>query len=259
MPQFSDDLFLGSAQTYMGVNTNSALGDPSSMDLGVGPVGRIYVWDTVPAAKAANNLVTSTTPTVAGSLTITAGAGVTAVTLSNGSTAYQLDVPRAVSVATASGTHASANLTVSGYDYYGQAMSEVIASSASASTTVNGNATFNDEVTISTGKILHVDKIIATNANSLTIDDNLTISTGKQLVCSDMTSTDIISTDTFGSNVADSITIVDNVIIGSAAFGNKTLTVLATSRFNDNINLASGKTISSGGVPLASSATAYTR
>ena len=142
MPQFSDDLFLGSAQTYMGVNTNSALGDPSSMDLGVGPVGRIYVWDTVPAAKAANNLVTSTTPTVAGSLTITAGAGVTAVTLSNGSTAYQLDVPRAVSVATASGTHASANLTVSGYDYYGQAMSEVIASSASASTTVNGKKAF---------------------------------------------------------------------------------------------------------------------
>ena len=127
MPQFSDDLFLGTAQTYMGVNTNSALGDPSSMDLGVGPVGRVYVWDTVPAAKAANNLVTSTTPTVAGSLTITAGAGVTAVTLANGSSAYQLDVPRAVSVATASGTHASANLTVSGYDYYGQAMSEVIA------------------------------------------------------------------------------------------------------------------------------------
>ena len=63
MPQFSDDLFLGSAQTYMGTNTNSNLGDPSPMDLGVGPVGRIYVWDTVPAAKATNNLVTSTTPT----------------------------------------------------------------------------------------------------------------------------------------------------------------------------------------------------
>ena len=142
MPQFDDDIFLGTAQTYMGTNSNSNLGDPAPMDLGVGPVGRIYVWDTVPAAKAANNLVTSTTPTVAGSLTITAGAGVTAVTLNNGSTAYQLDVPRAVSVTTASGTHASANLTVSGYDYYGQAMSEVIASSASASTTVNGLKAF---------------------------------------------------------------------------------------------------------------------
>lgn len=37
MPQFSDDLFLGTAQTYMGVNTNSNLGDPSPMDVGVGP------------------------------------------------------------------------------------------------------------------------------------------------------------------------------------------------------------------------------
>ena len=139
MPQFSDDLFLGTAQTYMGVNTNSALGDPSSMDLGVGPVGRIYVWDTVPAAKATNNLVTSTTPAAAGSLTLTAGSGVTAVTLNSGSTAYQLDVPRAVSV-TAAALATTRNFTVSGFDYYGEAMSEVIASSAGA--TVNGLKAF---------------------------------------------------------------------------------------------------------------------
>ena len=139
MPQYSDDLFLGAAQTYMGVNTNSALGDPSPMDLGVGPVGRIYVWDTVPAAKATNNLVTSTTPAAAGSLTLTAGAGVTAVVLNSGTTAYQLDVPRAVSV-TAAALATTRNFTVSGFDYYGQAMSEVIASTAGA--TVNGLKAF---------------------------------------------------------------------------------------------------------------------
>jgi hypothetical protein len=139
MPQFSDDLFLGTAQTYMGVNTNSALGDPSPMDLGVGPVGRIYVWDTVPAAKAANNLVTSTTPATAGSLTLTAGAGVTAVVLNSGATAYQLDVPRAVSV-TAAALATTRNFTVSGFDYYGQAMSEVIA--CTAGSTVNGLKAF---------------------------------------------------------------------------------------------------------------------
>lgn len=139
MPQFSDDLFLGAAQTYMGTNSNSNLGDPSPMDLGIGPVGRVYVWDTVPAAKATNNLVTSTTPAAAGSLTLTAGAGVTAVVLSTGSTAYQLDVPRAVSV-TAAALATTRNFTVSGYDYYGQAMSEVIASSAGA--TVNGLKAF---------------------------------------------------------------------------------------------------------------------
>lgn len=158
MPQFSDDLFLGSAQTYMGVNTNSALGDPSPMDLGVGPVGRIYVWDTVPAAKAANNLVTSTTPSGAGSLTLTAGAGVTAVTLTNGSTAYQLDVPRAVSVTTGAGSPTSRNFTVSGFDYYGQAMSEVIASSGTASTTVNGLKAFFQitGITVSGGTVVAI-------------------------------------------------------------------------------------------------------
>jgi hypothetical protein len=139
MPQFSDDLFLGSAQTYMGINTNSALGDPSPMDLGVGPVGRIYVWDTVPAAKATNNLVTSTTPAASGSLTLTAGAGVTAVVLNSGVTAYQLDVPRAVSV-TAAALATTRNFTVSGFDYYGQAMSEVIASTAGSA--VNGKKAF---------------------------------------------------------------------------------------------------------------------
>lgn len=139
MPQFSDDLFLGPAQTYMGTNTNSNLGDPSPMDLGVGPLGRIYVWDTVPATKATNNLVTTTTPAASGALTLTAGAGVTSVTLSTGTTAYQLDVPRAVSVTqVAAGT--SRNFTVTGYDWYGQQMSEVIASTAGS--TVNGLKAF---------------------------------------------------------------------------------------------------------------------
>ena len=50
MPQFSDDLFLGSAQSYVGTNSNSALGNPSPMSLGFGPMGRVYLYDTTPAA-----------------------------------------------------------------------------------------------------------------------------------------------------------------------------------------------------------------
>ena len=96
MPQFSDDLFLGSAITDMGMN----LSDPSPMSQGVGPLGRIYVWDSVPAAKVANNLVTSVTPAAAGSLTVVAGTSVTAVTTAGGVSAFQLDVPRAVRVTT---------------------------------------------------------------------------------------------------------------------------------------------------------------
>ncbi len=140
MPQFSDDLFLGPAQTYMGTNVNSNLGDPSPMDLGVGPVGRIYVWDTVPLTKGAANIAAASAYT--GAITLTAGTGVTSVVRSDGVTALQLDVPRAVSVTIGAGTITDRNVTVTGYDYYGQKMSEVIATGTTQSTTVNGKKAF---------------------------------------------------------------------------------------------------------------------
>ena len=306
MPQFSDDLFLGPAQTYMGTGirpyTTTATGgtgstssttltvtalnqgapivigmyvdgtsvtdgtyitafgtgtggtgtytlnqainianttaltmqgniqfdDPSPMDLGVGPLGRIYVWDVIPQALVANNIAASQTPVASGSLTLTAGTSVKSVTRNDGSTALQLDLPRAVKVTTgtatgstlagvattgtggqisytsntsvftgqrvtvtgtaggtgaitgytnpttyilsavtattatllttASGAVASTAgtisgltftlgaapqvITVSGYDYYGQAMSEAITSSVAVSTAVNGKKAF---------------------------------------------------------------------------------------------------------------------
>jgi hypothetical protein len=216
MPQFSDDLFLGPAQTYMGTglrpytstftgsistttltvtalltgspivlgmyidgtsvtdgsyitafgtgtggagtytvsasstassttitgHTNVPLDNPSPMSLGIGPLGRIYVWDIVPQALIANNIAATQTPAAAGSLTLTAGTSVKSVVTTAGQTVLQLDCPRAVGVTTGAGSPVSANFTVSGYDYYGQPMSEVIASSASASTKVNGKKAF---------------------------------------------------------------------------------------------------------------------
>lgn len=112
---------------------NALLGDPSPMDVGVGPLGRVYVWDVVPQTLVANNIAASQTPAAAGALTLTAGTSVTSVVLSNGSTVLQLDCPRAVSVTQVTGGTARA-FTVSGYDYYGQAMSEVITSVAAATT-----------------------------------------------------------------------------------------------------------------------------
>lgn len=207
MPQFSDDLFLGTAQGYQGLDTypnsatftgsistttltvtamlsgdpitlgmwlgganvgtacyitafgtgtggtgtytvsasqtaasativgagNALLGDPSPMDVGVGPLGRVYVWDVVPQTLVANNIAASQTPAAAGALTLTAGTSVTSVVLNTGVTVLQLDCPRAVSVTQVTGGTARA-FTVSGYDYYGQAMSEVITSVAAATT-----------------------------------------------------------------------------------------------------------------------------
>jgi hypothetical protein len=187
MPQFSDDLFLGSAQTYIGTGVrnysttatggtggsssstltitdvgfgapivvgmfvdgtsvtdgtyitafgtgtggagtytlNQAINiangtaltlhdlelfdNPSPMSLGIGPLGRIYVWDMVPQAAVANNIAASQTPVAAGALTLTAGTSVKSVTTAAGVSALSLDMPRGVSVTTA--TAAAATLS----------------------------------------------------------------------------------------------------------------------------------------------------
>ena len=179
MPQFSDDLFLGPAQTYMGTGlrnysttatggtssgssatlTITAVGfgapivagmyvdgtsvtdgtyitafgtgtggagtytlnqainianttaltlygnvpfdNPAPMDLGIGPLGRIYAWDVIPQALVANNIATAQTPAAAGSLTLTAGTSVKSVTTAAGVAALAVDVPRAIMVTTA--------------------------------------------------------------------------------------------------------------------------------------------------------------
>lgn len=142
MPQFSDDLFLGSAQTYMGTNSNSNLGDPSPMDLGVGPVGRLYVWDSVPLTKQTNNISVAATYSGAASAVIAAGTGTTSVVRADGTTVVQVDVPRALSITIGTGTITNRTVTISGYDYYGQAMSEAIATGTTQSTTVNGKKAF---------------------------------------------------------------------------------------------------------------------
>jgi hypothetical protein len=216
MPQFSDDLFLGPAQTYMGIGirsyTATATGgtggvssstltitalnqgapivvgmyldgtsvtdgtyitgfgtgtggvgtytlnqainianttaltmhgnipfdDPAPMDLGVGPLGRIYVWDIIPQAAVTNNIAASQTASGAGALTLTAGTSAKSIVRTDGTTVIQLDLPRAVKVNCSTTARA---FTVSGYDYYGQAMSELI-TVAVAGTAVSGKKAF---------------------------------------------------------------------------------------------------------------------
>jgi hypothetical protein len=120
---------------------NALLQNPSPMSVGVGPLGRVYIWDAVPQAKLTTNIVAAAITTAA-TLTLAAGAGVTSTTITGGGTGLQLDCPRAVSTTTGAGTPTSVNITVSGYDYYGQAMSEVIATGTVASTTVSGKKAF---------------------------------------------------------------------------------------------------------------------
>jgi len=126
--------------TALTLHSNTPFDDPSPMDLGVGPLGRVYIWDSVPQATVTNNLAVAASPTT--TYTLAAGTSVKAVTLLNGTTGYQLDVPRAVSVTIGAGTITNRTITVSGYDYYGQAMSESIATGTTQSVTVTGKKAF---------------------------------------------------------------------------------------------------------------------
>ena len=126
------------SSTTMYAHGNAVFDNPAPMDLGIGPLGRIYVWDVLPQAIVTNNIAVTQTPAAAGNLTLTAGTSVKSVVLNTGTTVLQLDLPRAVQLTTASGTIVtSRNLTVSGYDYYGQAMSEVIATGTTSSAVAN--------------------------------------------------------------------------------------------------------------------------
>jgi hypothetical protein len=126
--------------TALTFHGNITLDNPSPMDLGIGPLGRIYVWDLIPQALVANNIAAAQTTST--TIALTAGTSVKSVTLPAGGTALQLDCPRAVSIVSGTGTLTNRNVTISGYDYYGQAMSEVIATGTVQSTTVKGKKAF---------------------------------------------------------------------------------------------------------------------
>lgn len=119
--QVSDDLYLGAAL----IPSVSDSANPSPMSQGVGPMGRVYIWDVAPLTLQTNGLSTTATPGGAGNLVLTAGTGVTARVRSDGVTEYVLDTPRCVTV-NAAGANTS-TFIVYGYDQYGQAMSQALA------------------------------------------------------------------------------------------------------------------------------------
>lgn len=82
------------------------LGDPSLMDTGIGPMGRIYVFDCIPLTANAANICASQTPTAAGALTLltTSTLGGKRITRADGTTVTQVDTPRALNVTTGTAT-----------------------------------------------------------------------------------------------------------------------------------------------------------
>jgi hypothetical protein len=154
MPQFSDDLYLGPA-VGGGVSDGS-----SPMTVGVGPMGRVYVWDIAPLTLQAAGLAASQNPTSGAAFTLTAGTGVT-TSVVNGQTRYILDCARTVTV-TAAGAN-TATYTIAGYDIYGQAMTETIA--APSTSTVSSAKMFKSVVSV-------------TNANATASTNGVTVGYG---------------------------------------------------------------------------------
>lgn len=150
--QISDDLYLGP------VVSGAVSQGPSPMELGVGPMGRVLIFDVVPVTLQAAGLATSQNPGSGASFTLTAGTGVTTFVDAAGVTRYVLDVPRSVTI-TAAGAN-TATYKVSGYDVYGQPMSQTL--SAPSTSTVTTTKMFKSIVSV-------------TNANATAGTNNLTV------------------------------------------------------------------------------------
>lgn len=135
MPQFGDDIYLGPATATgqgMESSTNAANIGSSPMVTGVGPLGRVYIFDVVPLTLQTAGLAGSQNPGSGGSFTLTAGTGVTSRVRSDGVTEYVLDTPRCVTI-TAAGAN-SASYQVTGYDIYNQRMTANIAAPSTSTT-----------------------------------------------------------------------------------------------------------------------------
>lgn len=149
----SDDLYLGP------VARGGALSDgPSPMDRGVGPMGRVYVFDVVPLTLQASGLAIAQAVAAAGNLTLTAGTGVTTTVDASGTTRYVLDTPRCITIDSSGAGDTTQSATVYGYDVYGQAMTETIA--FNGTTEVSGTKAFKSVTRIA------ISAALAGNANA---------------------------------------------------------------------------------------------
>jgi hypothetical protein len=128
MTQFSDDLWIGVAT---GPQLNSYAG-PGAVFAGVGPLGRVYIFDIVPAAKSATAVCAAQAVAAAGNATINGASA------SGGVATF--DYARTVNVDSTDAGDTTQTVTVTGTDYWGQAQTETIA--LNGTTLVAGQKSF---------------------------------------------------------------------------------------------------------------------
>ena len=128
MTQFSDDLWIGVAT---GPQLNSYAG-PGAVFAGVGPLGRVYIFDIVPAAKSATAVCAAQAVAAAGNATINGASATGGVAT--------FDYARTVNVDSTDAGDTTQTVTVTGTDYWGQAQTETIA--LNGTTLVAGQKSF---------------------------------------------------------------------------------------------------------------------
>lgn len=128
MPQYSDDLWLGTATGPQSQGWNG----PGQVFLGVGPLGRTYIFDVVPAASSATAIAAAQAVAAAGYASI------------NGSTASggvaTLDCARGTTVVSTGAGDTTQTVTITGTDYWGQAQTTQL--TLNGTTAVNGKKAF---------------------------------------------------------------------------------------------------------------------
>lgn len=129
MTHFSDNLYLGPVPVRGARHSG-----PSPTSFGVGPLGRVYIYDIVPAALVANGIATAQAVAGAGNLTLN-GSLTSSLSLLGlaAATIATFDVPRCPSVVSSSASDTTQTVTFSGYDVYMKPMT--------ARVTLNGTNT----------------------------------------------------------------------------------------------------------------------
>lgn len=128
MPQYSDDLWLGSA---LGPQSNSWAG-PGAVFAGVGPLGRVYIFDIVPATLLATAVCAAQAVAGAGN------ASINGASASGGVATF--DYARTISAKSSDVGDTTQTVTVTGTDYWGQAQTELL--TLNGTTTVDGLKAF---------------------------------------------------------------------------------------------------------------------
>lgn len=128
MPQYSDDLWLGAAT---GPQSQGWAG-PGTVFAGVGPLGRVYIYDAVPAALSATAVCAAQAVAAAGDATINGASA------SGGVATF--DYARNVTFVSSNAGDTTQTVTVTGTDYWGQAQTQTV--TLTGTTTVASTKTF---------------------------------------------------------------------------------------------------------------------